>query len=80
MKPGDLVRISGDTCPMYPDDISFGGWEVKTHIGYAVNGTVAIFMGSEVLNGSRELTFARILMPGHGPVWVRNVWVKDVTS
>ena len=78
MKVGDLVIIFGDTCLMYPDDISPGNWNTKSHIGYAVNGTIAVFMGSESVNRSRDLTFARSLLPEKGPVWVRRVWLKVV--
>lgn len=78
MKPGDLVMISGDTCPVYPDDISPGNWKTKSHIGYAVNGDVALFMYSEVVNNSSDLIFARILLPEKGPVWVRQVWLKVI--
>lgn len=78
MKVGDLVMISGGTCPMYPDDISPGNWKTKSHIGYAVNGTIAVFMGSEVVNNSSDLIFARISLPEKGPVWVRQVWLKVV--
>ena len=81
MKPGDLIEIVGNTCPMYPDDIALD-WHhsPKSHIGYAVPGTVCILLSMEKVSGSKDLTFCRIVMPGHGPVWVRSVWVKEVND
>lgn len=78
MKTGDLVRIDGFTCPMYPDDDNPHGWSTKPHIGYAAHDTVCLFLDSQMLRGARELTFARILTPESGVVWVRMTWLKKI--
>ena len=77
MKPGVLVEIVGMTCPMYPDDAS-EDWNNAMTIGYAVPGTVCIFLGSEYARQVEDLKFHRVIYPGRGPVWVRHVWVKEV--
>lgn len=78
MKPGDLVRVSGQTAPMYPDDLDLTRAGLNTHIGYIPEGTVCVFLGSQVAHGSRTITFHRLLSPTHGPVWVRSAWVVEV--
>lgn len=79
MKPGDLVKIRGDTVPMYPDGVPL---ESSTHIGFARDGSTGIFLGSKRLDrgGNLTITFHRIIMPGTGPVWIRGIWVHEVES
>ena len=79
MKPGDLVKIVGDTCPMYPDHTN-KNWNGTSHVGYAVSGTPCVLLGSEPVDRSNNLriTFSRVLYPGLGPVWIRSTWVREV--
>jgi hypothetical protein len=78
VKPGQLVKIAGSTCPMYPDRIHERG-AITTHIGYAADGVLCVYLQSVTVNNNvRDLKFFRVLHPVHGPVWVRSVWVKEI--
>ena len=77
MKPGDLVKIVGNTAPMYPDHVSQNWLGDTSHIGYATPGTLCVLLNIEEYVGSSNLIFYRLLTAEHGPVWVRSIWVKE---
>jgi hypothetical protein len=64
---------------MYQDGVLL---ESSTHIGYARDGSIGIFLGSKRFDrgGNLTIAFHRIIIPGTGPVWIRGVWVYEVES
>ena len=77
MKPGDLVKIVGNSTPMYPDHVSQDWLGDTTYIGYVAPGTLCVLLSTEEYVGSSSLIFHRLLTAEHGPVWVRSIWVKE---
>ena len=73
-----MVKVVGDTCPLYPDNIDWEKGGGVTHLGYAESGIRCIFLGSETVNVPSHLRFFRILIPSHGPVWIRSVWIRSI--